>query len=118
MNKQKKKKKEKTVKPVSISHKTVVLIKNPASPRHQLLSLTSSASSLNCLFHFCHEFLFSRQNPFLCDDSDLFTAKAQALNSSWVHIKYLMEMREAFGDLSESVSAKMNRKCDCRDMSF
>lgn len=31
------------------------------------------------------------------------------INSSWVHIKYLMEMHEALGDLSESVSGKINQ---------
>lgn len=40
--------------------------------------------------------------------SDLFAAQL-GINSSWVHIKYLMEMHEALGHLSDSVSGKINQ---------
>lgn len=99
---------------VSISLQAFLSIKNPTfeaswTPLSDPLCFSSYLSvSLRSCLRFAVKISFSRHNCSLHDGSDPFAANL-GINSGWVHIKYLMEMHEALGHLSQSVSGQMNQ---------
>lgn len=91
-------------------------MKNPTFELSWAPLLTPSASSLICLFHFSsclHPVLKTSLSlstqPFPPPAALICVLQSSGINSSWVHIKYLMEIHEALRDLSESVSGKINQ---------